>query len=224
MIGFSIGTVFVIFFFQNRGCAWLPGNRVKNNFLDKVLVLPESEVIKIEQLGLKHSDIFNFLHDGKVNFSESIKKQSVFPKAYIIEQEIKGKNIRLQFSLYEDSYIAPVHLLKEDEPAQSYETLSGTGRIIRVPRDSALVFIENTPRLACISSGLTEFSQKEIAAALLENGTIDFSKSNLMLPKAEHFISFTMRDSIYFRAKTIYFESRINFKDFYWENKLPCEN
>lgn len=224
MIGFSIGTVFVIFFFQNRGCAWLPGNRVKNNFLDKVLVLPESEFEKVEQLGLQHSDIFSFLHDGKVNFSESIKQQAVFPKAYIIEQEIKGKNVRMQFSLYEDSYIAPVHVLEEGEPAQSYEKLSGLGTIIRVPRDSALVFVENTPRLTCLSNGFTEFSQKEIAEAIRETGTIDFSKSNLMLPKAEHFISFTLNDTLAINAKTIYFESRINFKDFYWDEKLPCEN
>lgn len=223
MIGFSIGTVFVIFFFQNRGCAWLPGNRVKNTFLDKVLVLPENEKAAFNQLGLSNSDIILFLDEGSVNFSESIKEQAIYPKAYIIEREKDGKLVRLQFTLYEDSYISLVHVLKKDQKAASYKQLEGMGEFIRIPRDSALVFINNDPKLTCKSKGLSNYSQKRIAGALRESGRIDFSKSDLMLPKAEHHILFNLDDTIQYEAKTIFFESRINFKDFYWEEPLPCE-
>jgi hypothetical protein len=223
MIGFSIGTVFVIFFFQNRGCSWLPGNRVKNTFLDKVLVLPENEKESFYQLGLTNADIILFLNEGTVNFSESIKEQAVYPKAYIIEREMDGQLVRLQFTLFEDSYISPIHVLEKEEKASSHEQLKGFGEFIRIPRDSALVYINNDPVLTCKSKGLSDYSQKRIAAAFRESGRIDFSKSDLMLPKAEHYISFTLDDSLHYEAKTIFFESRINFKDFYWEEPLPCE-
>jgi len=223
MIGFSIGTIFVIFFFQNRGCAWLPGNRVKNTFLDKVLVLPESEKEAFNRIGLSNKDVILFLQDGSVNFPESIKNPSVYPKAYIIEKEVDGQLMRLQFTLYEDSYISPIHVLQDKEEAKIYESMSGLGDIIRIPRDSALVFIANDSRLQCKSKGLRSFSQKKIAESFLKTGKINFSKSNLMLPKAEHHISFTIDDTIDYQAKTIFFESRINFKDFYWEEKLDCE-
>ena len=224
MIGFSIGTVFVIFFFQNRGCAWLPGNRVKNTFLDKVIVLPESEKERFNELGLNDTDIIMFLNEGAVNFSESIKQQAVYPKAYVIERETDQQLVRLQFTLYEDSYIAPVHVLDEQEKAVSYPELSGSGRFIRIPRDSALVFIDTkAPKLLCKSKGLGDFSQKQIAQSMRETGEIDFTKSDLMLPKAEHYIKFTMNDTLHYEAKTIFFESRINFKDFYWNEELECE-
>jgi hypothetical protein len=45
-IGFGIGLVFVIFFFQNRGCSWLPSNRVKNSILDR-LVVASDETLEI---------------------------------------------------------------------------------------------------------------------------------------------------------------------------------
>jgi hypothetical protein len=223
MIGFSIGTVFVIFFFQNRGCAWLPGNRVKNTFLDKVLVLPESEKEAFNRLGLSNTDIMLFLNEGSVNFSESIKQQAVYPKAYIIEREIDDQLVRLQFTLYEDSYISPIHVLNKEDQAMSYEKLTGMGDFIRIPRDSALVFINNDAILQCKSKGLSSFSQKQIAEAMKESGKINFSKSDLMLPKAEHYILFTLEDTIHYEAKTIFFESRINFKDFYWEEELNCD-
>ena len=40
-IGFGIGLFFVAFFFQNRGCSWLPSNRVKNAILDRLIVVSD---------------------------------------------------------------------------------------------------------------------------------------------------------------------------------------
>ena len=56
-IGFGAGLVFVIFFFQNRGCSWLPDNRVKNSILDRVLVLPETESVQMKKYGLTKKDL-----------------------------------------------------------------------------------------------------------------------------------------------------------------------
>ena len=38
LIGFGIGLIMVIFFFQNRGCSWLPENKVKETILRKIII------------------------------------------------------------------------------------------------------------------------------------------------------------------------------------------
>ena len=223
LIGFSIGLIFVIFFFQNRGCSWLPSNRVKNTLLDKVLVLPDSEIKKLEKHNLSKAEIISFLDDGNILFKESIKKQNVFPKAYVLEKEIGQQNHRVQFSIYEDSYIAPIHYLDQNEAPRHYTELKGKGSFIRLPSDSALIYIDRSNYVQCKARKLKLTHPDEITEQLKHTGKIDFERSNLMLPKAEHFIMYREDDTTTIEAKTIWFESRITFKDFYWDRKLDCE-
>jgi hypothetical protein len=222
-VGFLIGLLFVVFFFQNRGCSWLPSNRVMNTLLDKVLVLPDSELEKIMNNNLNHSDLISFLKDGDINFRVSLKDQSIFPKAYVFEKEINNQLQRIQFSIYEDSYISVIHFLGQEDEPQRFQELTGYGSFIRIPRDTALVFLDKSSYTQCKASGLKINDKDKVAQLLKNSGRIDFSKSNLMLPKAEHHIRYQEDDSTTVSAKTIWFESRITFKDFYWEETLPCE-
>lgn len=223
LIGFSLGLIFVVFFFQNRGCSWLPGNRVKNTLLDKVLVLPENQQNIMQQHGLTHDEIAQFLNLGDVEFSMSLKDNNVYPKVFVISRLIDETKHHLAFSIYEDSYISLVNYLEEGATPERYTEPEGMGEFIRIPRDSGLVFIDKTPFLTCKSSLLETTDGLEIAQRLESSGKIDFSKSNLMLPKAEHYITYYDNDSTLVKAKTIWYESRITFKDFYWDEPLDCE-
>ena len=73
-IGFGIGLIFVFVFFQNRGCSWLPSNRVKNSFLDRVIVVPVDQMDYLKSKGITEKDLVQVLNDGEVNFSESKKE------------------------------------------------------------------------------------------------------------------------------------------------------
>jgi hypothetical protein len=223
LIGFGIGLIFVVIFFQNRGCAWLPGNRVKNSILDKVLVLPEDQVSIMEAKGLNNDEIIQFMNLGKVEFSKSLKDNLVFPKVYVISRTIEDTEHQLQFSLFEDSYISIVRYLEKDQAPERITQPEGMGYFIRVPRDSAMVFIDKSNFVQCKASILASNESKYIGKRLRESGMIDFSKSNLMLPKAEHFITYKETDGRLVQGKTIWFESRITFKDFYWSEPLDCE-
>ena len=64
---------------------------------------------------------------------------------------------------------------------------------------------------------------QNIINAMKTTGRVDFSKSDLMLTKAVQQIQFIQNDTLEVNAKTIWFESRITFKDFEWDYKLPCE-
>lgn len=223
LVGFTLGLIFVFFFFKNRGCSWTPSNRVKNAIIDKVLVIPDSEKKDHPELrSMTSSSVMSFLAQGDVNFGESIKDQDTYPKAYVIEWEDSIPK-RLQFSLYEDSYVSVVHWLDENEKPQRIKKPEGYGDFLRLPKDSAIVFIDKSNYVQCKARGLASKKQDDLVKALQKTGRINFDKSDLMLTKAEHYIEFTQNDTIEVEAKTIWYESRITFKDFIWDEKLPCE-
>ncbi len=221
LIGFLIGTIFVSIIFKGRGCSWTPSNRVKNSIQDKIIVFPEDQIKSMAALGLNKDNIYKFLVKGSVDFSNSLKDK--YPKVYIIEEN-DSIDKRLQFSLYEDSYITIAHVLDKDEKATRYEHLEGWGEMIRLPKDSALVFIDKSNYSQCKARGLASKEQQDIIEAMKETGRVDFSKSDLMLTKAVQQIQFIQNDTLEVNAKTIWFESRITFKDFDWDYKLPCES
>lgn len=221
LIGFIIGTIFVSILFKDRGCSWTPANRVKNSIQDKIIVFPEDQIKSLDELGLNKNTIYKFLVEADVDFSNSLKDD--FPKVYIVEEN-DSIDRRLQFSLYEDSYITIVHALKKDEKPKRYEQLEGWGEMARLPKDSALVFIDKSNYTQCKARGLASKEQNDIIQAMNTTGRVDFSKSDLMLTKAVQQIQFIQNDTLEVNAKTIWFESRITFKDFDWDYKLDCEN
>jgi hypothetical protein len=220
-MGFLIGTIFVSLLFKDRGCSWTPSNRVKNSIQDKIIVFPEDQIESLNALGLSKDNIYKFLVMGDVDFSNSLKDK--FPKVYIIEEN-DSIDKRLQFSLYEDSYISIVHVLDEEEKPLRFEQLEGFGVMARLPKDSALVFIDKSNFTQCKARGLASKDQQDIIKAMKTTGKVDFSKSDLMLLKATQQITFMQNDTLEVEAKTIWFESRITFKDFFWDYKLDCEN
>ena len=112
-IGFGVGLIFVIFFFQNRGCSWLPDNRVKNSILDRVLVLPESEAKQMNKFGLTKKDLTLVLNDGEVLFEES--KKTGNPKVYVVEKEIPSKGkVKFFFTLANESFISEIHFTEKN--------------------------------------------------------------------------------------------------------------
>ncbi|HZH87162.1 MAG TPA: hypothetical protein VFD77_07590 [Brumimicrobium sp.] len=220
LIGFLIGTLFVSILFKDRGCSWTPTNRVKNSIQDKIIVFPEDQIASLNALGLTKDNIYKFLVNGSVDFSNSLKDRH--PKVYIIEEN-DSIDKRLQFSLYEDSYISIVHVLNKEEKPKRYEKLEGYGIMARLPKDSMLVFIDKSNYTQCKARGLASKEQQDIVQAMKTTGKVDFSKSDLMLTKAVQQITFIQNDTLEVEAKTIWFESRITFKDFFWDDKLDCE-
>ncbi|RFC53828.1 hypothetical protein [Brumimicrobium aurantiacum] len=220
LIGFLIGTIFVSILFGDRGCSWTPTNRVKNSIQDKIIVFPEDEIPTINAMGLNQTNIYRFLVNADVDFSNSLKDS--YPKVYIVENHDSIAQ-RLQFSLYEDSYLTVVHTLKEEEKPQRYEQLEGWGEMVRLPKDSALVFIDKSNYTQCKARRLATTDQQEIIQQMKHTGRVNFSESDLMLTKAVQQIQFYQNDTLEVNAKTIWFESRITFKDFDWKEKLECE-
>ena len=78
-IGFGIGLICVFLFFRNRGCNWLPENRVKSSFIERVIVVHEEEMPAFKALALNEKQLNDLIQNSSISFSESKKKGE--PKA-----------------------------------------------------------------------------------------------------------------------------------------------
>lgn len=173
-IGFGIGLIFVFFFFQNRGCSWLPDNRVKNSILDRVLVISDEEAPKLAAKGITNEAVIEMLNTGKVNFRKSRKDTG--SKVYFIEKD----NVQLYFTLPEEGFISEVKLA--DQPVSKIRnTASGFGKLIRFPQDDDMVFADTLAKITCQLEKAGLLQTNLIQKSLEAGGTIDFSKSDFKL-------------------------------------------
>lgn len=139
LIGFSIGCLMVFFFFGNRGCSWLPSNRVMNSILSKVIVVQQSELDEASQNGISQDDIIQYLNTGDIEFGESEKSE--FPKFYKMSFEKDGKTHFGQFSIMDESFVSEFKYLTVNEKVVTGFPTDGLGKIIRMPLDSNIVHI-----------------------------------------------------------------------------------
>ena len=135
-IGFGLGTIFVIFFFQNRGCSWLPSNRVKNSILDRLIVVSDETAAILSKKGITADDVVQVLNDGDVVFDKSNKEK--YSKIYAINNE--GENFF--FTLPYESFISEVFIV--DELKDAIPSSDGIGSIIRYPDDDNMVFPDSS--------------------------------------------------------------------------------
>lgn len=211
-IGFTLGLIFVIFFFQNRGCSWLPENRVKNTILDRVLVVSDSEQKQFNKLNLDLKDAYEALNDGELNFSKS--KKNEFPKVFVIEKTIKKSKKYFYYILPDESFISEVMVSSKLLKSLPKITKNGNGKLIHFPKDKNLVYLDDTKLMSCQLANYKNINNASILTELKKNGEINFGKSNFKAkPKVEHFLIFHMND-IEFCAETIWFKNKLNITRF----------
>lgn len=205
----------MIFFFQNRGCTWLPSNRVKNTILDRVLVVSEKTKQDMEGLDLSSEDIIQVLNDGDVQFKKSDKNSD--DKVYLIEKE--GRSYL--FTLPKESYIAELFIGKDAFNVKTSK--DGRGKIIHLPNDENMVYPDSTQYVTCQQEELGLADPKAIYKLIKETGEIDFGKTNLSVkPKPEHYMYFVKEgDTIGFEA--IWFKNKINITAFDLPFENPCK-
>lgn len=221
-IGFGMGLIFVIFFFQNRGCSWLPDNRVKNTILDRVLVLPDQEIDEVKKAGLTINDLSLVLNDGEVLFDESVKNGN--PKVYTIEKEFEGKGkLKFYFTLPTESFISEIHL-SETKASKVKNTRKGEGQLISFPKDEDLVFPDSSANVTCQQSVLKLINPRDILKLIKKTGKIEFSKSHLATtPKPEHYILFKDQLGREIGANIIWYKNKLNITNFYLPFKSICK-
>lgn len=143
LIGLSLGVIVVYFMFGNRGCAWLPGNRVKNMVGEKEIIAGDSILDIMKCLAIDNDAIYNLLKSpGDVEFSESVTDQN--PKIYHIEGELEGDSYWVKFALYSDRDISEVvELYRENKTGCTSERSNYYKSTIPLPHDDVIAIIES---------------------------------------------------------------------------------
>ncbi len=216
-IGFGIGTLFVVFFFKNRGCAWFPENRVKNMIFSKVLVISESEKATMDKLHLSKKELLTALNDGDVAFSESQKNKAT--KAYKFDCETtKGKVFSCYLTLNENSFVSEI-LFSPKTAQKAKPSKKGYGTILRYPKNKDLVFVDTTDVLTCKQKELGFKDANAIFYYVRKKGKIDFEKSNADAEPRPEFTFHTQK----FDAKGIWVMEKIKIVSIEPTKKTACQ-
>lgn len=213
-IGFAIGMVFVFFFFQNRGCSWLPANRVKNAILDRVITLSDEQNTLLNKKGISKTDIIALLNDGEVDFEKSKRDGAL--KIY----HLSNAKTELYFLLPKEAFTSEIKVVSKPV-SQIKPSEKGTGSLLRFPNDNDLVFVDTTSLLNCQLGELGFINQRLILAQLKKAGKINFEKSNLYAdPKPIVALEFPDKKGQIIKGKAIWYKNKINI----FSLSLPFES
>lgn len=216
-IGFGIGMVFVFFFFQNRGCSWLPDNRVKNSILDRVIVVQSEVEGQLKQKGISQKEIIALLNDGDVDFSKS-KKDGQF-KIYLVSKD----DVKLYFTLPNESFISEVRLANVAVKSVKNST-KGTGKLIHFPKDNEFVFADTTKLVSCQQQAFGMIENRKILKSLKANGIIDFEKSDFNVkPKALQYLFFNDKKGRKIGATAVWYKNKISIDHFDLPFETDCQ-
>jgi hypothetical protein len=132
-IGLLIGLLFVTFFFGNRGCSWLPENRIKSSIFSQVLVVDTTAFVE----GFTDSMYVVTIVEADVNLGLSLRQGE--PKAYYFANKKKGNKARFfQVTFETDGVVGIVKTIPEDQKAR-IQTGNYWYPIIHVPGDSNFI-------------------------------------------------------------------------------------
>jgi hypothetical protein len=211
-VGFGLGLIMVFFFFRNRGCTWLPENRVKNTIMGKVLVVSENNQRLLDQHHLTDSTIVKFLDDGSISFGSSKKQGNL--KVYKVTRDVNGKSVELWFSIPEGGYVSEVIWPKGS--IQNYKnTTTGFGRMIHFPFVKNFVYLNDNEVLAKQQVKFGIKDDNALQFLLKKKGLIDFSKSKLNAePTPEQYVVIPRANGDTLKARTTWFKDHIEFNEF----------
>ena len=220
-IGFSIGLVFVFIFFQNRGCSWLPSNRVKNAFLDRLIVVSDGQLKLLKASGVSEDDIIQVLNDGDVDFGESDTEGDL--KVYKLSKNLEGKGVvNFFFSLPNESFISEVYV-SEGRVTDIKNSTKGFGNIIHYPNDDHMLFLDSSEIMNCRIKALGFKDADALFKVIKKEGKIDFSKTNFSKkPKAIQHITIFEGQRQKFGLKAIWYKNKINVIAIESDSTIQC--
>lgn len=179
LIGLGFGFALVYFMFGNRGCSWLPSNRVKNMIGEKEIIVGDSILDVMEQLKLTNDDIYLLLKsEGDVDFS--LSKTKGVPKIYFISAEKENEVFSAKFALYEEREFSEVIEVKRNKQTAISSQSNQTKSTLPLPHADVIAIIEgNEFRILSQAECQMEFyalTQQEVFN-FHTNATIDIAKS-----------------------------------------------
>lgn len=203
-IGLAIGTILTFIIFGNRGCSWLPENRVLKRVATSSMEITGDALCRAECMGLHPDDLYKALssEEMEVYFSESDTKAE--NKHYILKGDHKGDELEIGVLLIDTlARVDEVALSGFSGDCDCSDAREGNF-ILWKPEDvlrkellGLTPGVTSTARCQLESIGLT----KEALADVLRKGSLDYELSDLygnanphwaMHPEDDESISFIL--------------------------------
>ncbi len=211
--------------FGNRGCAWLPENRVKNMIGEKEIIVGDSVLAIMKCLSLTNDDIYALLKEGgNVDFSKSQTKK--IPKIYYVEGEKSTGLYNAMFSLDEERELAEIISVESNEINNCQINASNRSKsTLPLPHDDVIAILESNEfrileRAACEMEfyGITE----EELFAFHKTAKIDIQNSEPRLSPNPFYIMQGKINQNDFAIKYIVGENRTRINRIVGSQETDC--
>lgn len=176
--GVGIGLIGVYIVFGNRGCSWLPENRVKNSIAEREIRAGDSIRRLMECKEIDRKDVYRFLkEDGTVRFSKSKPKGE--PKEYRIEGEKDGRALAMRYALYDS--VAEIIAVEDDRHNCTTSMGNFHKTVIELPDDEVIAIIESH-ELRILAKAMCAMSCYDLAESEVRrfhaSARVDLQRSN----------------------------------------------
>jgi hypothetical protein len=184
-LGFGIGLLFVFFFFNNRGCSWLPENRIKSLISQQIVFVSDKNKEVLTKLRIGTDELKAYIESAEIHFSKSVK--NVNPRIYHLEGSTKNQeNFVSQIVLYNDAFVCElipnVFTSKKAKPEKK-----GFGYPIVYPDRKNFFYSDTSAHTICERKALGIADDSTLMSKFISFGRIDLENSRLTLqPKPEH--------------------------------------
>jgi hypothetical protein len=213
LTGFIPGTILVILFFQNRGCSWLPGNRVKGEILERIIVVNKEIDFKNKTKIPHQENLKKFIEGSKIDFD--LSKTHSDPQIYVLENN--GK--KMVFVLPKESFISEIV-----SNTSNHLSNSGTGEMIYFPTVENWTYTDTNRLLTCKQSETGLLNDERIFSLLKKNGVFSFDKSKLLTSDKVHYMYIKSDKNELIGLKSIFYKDKIDVVDFDLPYKTNCSN
>lgn len=218
-IGFGIGLVCVFLFFRNRGCNWLPENRVKASIIERVIIVHEDEILAYKGLGITDVQLNKIIQNASVSFSESKKKGE--PKAYKLTGELpNGKAINFILTLPDRSFVSELKI-KPTKIGQVKNSIKGKGYPVLFQKNKELFYLGTDKEILSSLKTIGIIKSEQLLKLIKKNGYIDFANTTFNSEKSSH--CWVIDQPINkFSIQTSWYKEKIALTSF--DSETPKEN
>lgn len=181
--GFIPGCIIVILFFQNRGCSWLPDNRVRGAILEKIIVVDSTQQQLLNKAGITKNGIKAFVEGCEVDFKKSDVKKDT--KVYLVSNNGRSMYVLMP----KNSFIAELKSTNSKDAKKM--TSKGKGYLWKSPANPDFVYIKADGELNCKQNVIGLRTSKAFYNRLIKVGKFDFSQSKFSGDTSLHYFTFS---------------------------------
>lgn len=210
-IGFGIGLIFVLLLFQQKGCSWTPGNRVKSAILERIIFVDSLDEEFLTSNRISKESLKTFIEQGTISFLKS--KRNGSEKLYHFYGDLGAlKSFNCIIAYREKSVVIDIDF--EHADFNEYIPLDGYAKPYLYQKKN---WFSGKWELFNLNEIEPSNAPEKFSAMFLNNGLLNCHKSTLTGYNATtHFIlknGITKDQEREYHIKTIWYKEKLEIKD-----------